>query len=83
MKMAHGNLPESVVRGRRQRRGRVELLQSRVELLSGMDKVIMTMYLVNGNSFRQIAQLRGVNESNVSMMICRLIKIISDGGYIT
>ena len=83
MKMAHGNLPESVVRGRRQRRGRVELLQSRVELLSGMDKVIMTMYLVNGNSFRQIAQLMGVNESNVSRRICRLIKRISDGGYIT
>lgn len=83
MKMAHGNLPESVVRGRRQRRGRVDLLVSRIELLSGMDRVIMTMYLVNGNSFRQIAQLMGVNESNVSRRIRRLIKRISDGGYIT
>jgi DNA-binding Lrp family transcriptional regulator len=76
-------LPESVVRGRRERRGRVEVLRSRVELLSGMDKVIMTMYLVNGNSFRQISQLMGVNESNVSRRIRRLIRRISDGGYIT
>lgn len=83
MKMVHGNLPESIVRGRRQRRRWVELLVSRVELLSGMDKVLMTMYLVNGNSFRQIAQLMGVNESNVSRRIRRLIKRISDGGYIT
>jgi predicted DNA-binding protein YlxM (UPF0122 family) len=64
-------------------RGRVEVLRSRVELLSGMDRVIMTMYLVNGNSFRQIAQLMGVNETNVSRRIRRLIKRISDGGYIT
>jgi predicted DNA-binding protein YlxM (UPF0122 family) len=83
MKMVHGNLPESIVRGRRQRRGWVELLVSRVELLSGMDKVIMTMYLVNGNTFRQIAQLMGVHETNVSRRICRLIKRISNGGYIT
>jgi predicted DNA-binding protein YlxM (UPF0122 family) len=83
MKMAHGNLAECVVRGRRERRGRVDLLVSRLELLSGMDKVIMTMYLVNGNSFRQIAQLMGVNESNVSRRIRRLIRRISDGGYIT
>jgi len=59
------------------------VLVSRIELLGGMDKVIMTMYLVNGNTFRQIAQLMGVNESNVSRRIRRLIKRISDGGYIT
>jgi transposase-like protein len=64
-------------------RGRVEVLRSRVELLSGMDRVIMTMYLVNGNSFRQISQLMGVNESNVSRRIRRLIRRISDGGYMT
>ncbi|MHC4912024.1 MAG: sigma factor-like helix-turn-helix DNA-binding protein [Planctomycetota bacterium] len=56
---------------------------SRIELLSGMDKVIMTMYLVNGNTFRQIAQLMGVNETNVSRRIRRLIRRISDGGYMT
>jgi RNA polymerase sigma factor (sigma-70 family) len=83
MRMVHGNLPESVVKGRRERRGRVDLLVSRIELLGGMDKVIMTMYLVNGNTFRQIAQLMGVNESNVSRRIRRLIKRISDGGYMT
>ena len=83
MKMVHGNVAESVVRGRCERRGRVELLRSRINLLSGMDKVIMTMYLVNGNSFRQIAQLMGVNESNVSRRIRRLISRISDGGYMT
>ena len=81
MRMVHGNLPESVVKGRDERRGRVELLVSRLGLLSGMDRLIMTMYLVNGNSFRQIAQLMGVNESNVSRRIRRLIRRISDGEY--
>jgi DNA-binding MarR family transcriptional regulator len=83
MRMVHGNLPESVVRGRLLHRDRVDLLVSRIALLSGLDKVIMTMYLVNGNTFRQIAQLMGVNETNVSRRIRRLIRRISDGGYIT
>jgi predicted DNA-binding protein YlxM (UPF0122 family) len=81
MRMVHGNLPESTVKGRDEQRGRVELLVSRLGLLSGMDRLIMTMYLVNGNTFRQIAQLMGVNESNVARRIRRLIRRISDGGY--
>jgi transposase-like protein len=83
MRLVHGNLAGSAVRGRSERRGRVEVLVSRLELLGGMDRVIMTMYLVNGNSFRQIARLMGVNESNVARRIRRLIRRISDGGYMT
>ena len=41
------------------------------------------MYLDNGNTFRQMAQVAGVNEATVARRINRLIKRLLDGEYIT
>ena len=54
------------------RRGRIELLLERVGLLDGQDRVLMTMYLENGNSCRQLAKLAGVNEANIGRRIQKL-----------
>ncbi len=63
------NISEQALEIRDLHRGQMERLQSRLGLLSGKDKVLMTMYIVNGNSFRQIARLRGVSETSIARRI--------------
>jgi len=58
------------------------LLRSRLNLLNGKDKVMITMYLENGNSFRQIARLTGVSEARIARRIRGLTKRLIDGQYI-
>jgi DNA-binding transcriptional regulator YhcF (GntR family) len=41
------------------------------------------MYLENGNTFRQMAQLAGVNEATIARRIYKLIQRLLDGEYIT
>ena len=62
---------------------RLELLESRIELLTGKEKLLMTMYLKNGNSFYQMARLAGVNEVTIARRIYKIIKRLLDGEYIT
>ncbi len=62
---------------------RLELLESRIELLAGAEKLLMTMYLKNGNSFYQMARLAGVNEVTIARRIHKIIKRLLDGEYIT
>ncbi|MHC4572498.1 MAG: hypothetical protein ACYS0C_10545, partial [Planctomycetota bacterium] len=60
MKKIYLNIPESISTAKNAYRDRIDLLRSRVSLLAGKDKLLMTMYLENGNSFRQMARLTGV-----------------------
>jgi len=64
-------------------RDRIDLLRSRVNLLTGKDKLLMTMYLENSNSFRQMARLAGVNETRIARRIHKVTKRLIDGEYIT
>ena len=64
-------------------RDRIDLLRSRVNLLTGKDKLLMTMYLENANSFRQMARLAGVNETRIARRIHKVTKRLIDGEYIT
>lgn len=65
-------------------RGReIDLLRSRLNLLDGRDRVMMAMYVENGNSFRQIARLLGVKDGIISRRIRRLQKGLIDSEYIT
>ena len=61
----------------------IDLLRSRLNLLSGKDKLLMTMYLENGNSYRQIARLAGINEKIIARRIRKLSKNLIEGQYIT
>lgn len=60
----------------------IELLKGRVGLLTGRDKVLMTMYLKNGNTFYQMAKLTGVDASTIARRIHRIAKRLIDGEYI-
>jgi len=70
-------------RDRDRYRDAIDLLRSRANLLVGKDKVLMTMYLENGNSFRQMAQLAGVSEATIARKIRTLSERLTDGEYIT
>jgi len=83
MKRVHANTSEETLEARKRYRDRIDLLADRISLLAGKDRLLMTMHLKNGNSFRQIAQLAGVNEVNIARRIHKLTKRLIDGEYIT
>jgi predicted DNA-binding protein YlxM (UPF0122 family) len=83
MEGIHENISEETVKARSEYRERINLLRSRVSLLTGGDRLLMTMYLENGNSFRQMARLAGVNETTIAKRIYKITKRLVDGGYIT
>lgn len=58
------------------------MLRSRLNLLAGTDKLLMTMYIEHGNSIRQIARIRGAAESSIARRIRAISKRLTDGPYI-
>ena len=82
MKRTHENIPDQVRVLDRSHRDRMEMLRSRLCLLSGADKVLMTMYVQNGISFRQIARVRGVSETSVARRLHKIARRLADGQYI-
>ena len=83
MESIHENVTKVEVKARKRCRDRIDMLQSRVELLTGKDKALMTMYLKYGNTFYQMAKLTGVNEATVARRIYKVIKRLTDSEYIT
>jgi len=83
VKKIHKNIPQSSIKTRIEYRDRIDLLRSRVGLLAGKDKVLMTMYVENGNSFRQMARLVGVNEASIARRIHKVTRRLMNGEYIT
>lgn len=82
MKKIHEYIPEDNAEAERGYRERIDLLRSRVELLTGEDRMLMTMYIKNGNSFRQMARLAGVNEARIARRIHKVTERLMNGGYI-
>ena len=82
MKRIHTNISQKTLKAKSEYRDRIDLLRSRVNLLTGKDRLLMTMYLRNGNSFRQMARLVGVNEVSIARRIYKVTKRLIDGEYI-
>ncbi|HDY88067.1 MAG TPA: transposase family protein [bacterium] len=82
MKNIHPNISLSAAENRNVYRDGIELLLGRVSLLSGKDRVLMTMYLENGNTFYQMAQLVGVNEVTIARRIQKITRRLMEGEYI-
>ena len=83
MEAIHQNISQERKEARNIYRDRIDLLRSRVELLVGKDRLLMTMYLENGNSFRQMARLAGVNETSITRKIHKVTQRLIDSEYIT
>ena len=82
MKTIHDNITEKSKLVNTAYRDRIEVLRGRVELLSGIDRVLMKMYLENGNSFREMSKLAGVNEATIGRRIHKITDRLLDGRYI-
>ena len=82
MKQVHKNISGEQPKIKSCYRDRMDLLASRVNLLRGRDRLLMTMYLENGNSFRQMAALAGVGRNHIARRIHNITKRITDGPYI-
>ncbi len=76
------NIPQRIKQTRDKYRDRIELMRSRINLLKGEEKLLMTMYLDKGNSVSQLARLAGVNDANIARRINSIIKRLVDGKYI-
>jgi predicted DNA-binding protein YlxM (UPF0122 family) len=63
-------------------RDKVDLLLSRIGLLSGEDRLLMTMYWEKGNSLGQISVLAGVSRSNIGRRIHKITERLMEGKYI-
>ncbi len=83
MKKIHVNISQTTLEAEKRRRDDLDLLRSRLHLLNGKDKVLMTMYLENGSSFRQIARLAGISDTSIARRIHILTERLTDGEYIT
>lgn len=83
MRQIHKKIPQRTLKARNEHRDRIDLLRSRVSLLAGRDKLLMTMYLENGNTFYQMAKLVGVNEATIARRIHKLMRRLIAGEYIT
>ncbi len=82
MKRIHENIAEQTINVKGLYRSRIEMLRSRLNLLSGTDKLLMTMYIEHGNSIRQIARIRGVTETSIARRIRAISKRLANGPYI-
>ena len=82
MKRIHENISLDESKTKNIYRDRIDLLRSRVSLLSSRDKLLMTMYLENGNSVRQLAQLAGTNNTRISRRIKMITRRLVHGDYI-
>ena len=82
MKRIHENIAEQTINIKGLHRGGIELLRSRLNLLSGTDKLLMTMYIEHGNSIRQIARIRGATETSIARRIRAISKRLADSPYI-
>lgn len=63
-------------------RDTVDLLQQQADLLTGVDRTLLTMYVQAGCSFHQLGRLTGMNRSSVGRRIRRIIRRLSDLTYI-
>ena len=67
---------------RKHKREQVDVLRGRIELLEGKDRAMMEMYLEQGNSLKQIAELLGVNATSLARRIRKLSDRLTRGTYL-
>lgn len=82
MRRLNANISPEQLKAKNCYRKRIEILRNRVSLLVGKDKLIMTMFLSNGNTYRQLAQLTGINEANIARKIHKITEKLIEGEYI-
>lgn len=83
MKSIHSNISHKNLEHKNKNRAQIDLLRSRLSHLDGEDKLLMTVYLENGNNTFQISRLTGLCRSSIARRINVLTMRMLDGRYIT
>ena len=82
MKTIHSNLSQKNLDDKIKKREQIDLLRSRLSHLDGEDKLLMTVYLENGNNTFQISRLTGLCRTSIARRINVLTNRLLDGRYI-
>ena len=83
MKTIHKNMAQNDLEDKKNNRARIDLLRSRLDLLDGKDRLLMTMYLESGYSIFKISKVTGLCHTSITRRIKRLTKKLLEGRYIT
>ncbi|MBC8472078.1 MAG: hypothetical protein H8D56_21680 [Planctomycetes bacterium] len=82
MKTIHSNISHKNIDNKNKNRAQIDLLRSRLYLLDKDDKLLMTVYLENGNNTFQISRLTGLSRKSIARRINVLTMRLLDGRYI-
>ncbi|MDT8302304.1 MAG: hypothetical protein RQ760_12530 [Sedimentisphaerales bacterium] len=82
MKTIHSNISQNYLDNKKKNRAQIDLLRSRIYLLDKDDRLLMTVYLENGNNTRQISRLTGLSRTSIARRINILTTRLLDGGFI-
>ena len=82
MKTIHSNVSQKNLYNKNKNRAQIDLLRSRLSHLDGEDKLLMTVYLENGNNTFQISRLTGLCRTSIARRINLLTMRLLDGRYI-
>jgi hypothetical protein len=63
-------------------RDSADLLKRQADLLTGVDRTLVMMYIQAGCSFYQLGRLTGMNRSSVARRIRRILRRLSDHTYL-
>ena len=83
MKTIHTNMSQNRLEEKKNNRAQIDVLRSRLDLLDGKDRLLMTMYLENGYSVFKISKVTDLCQGSIARRIKRLQKILLEGRYIT
>lgn len=83
MKTIHSNISQNDLDNKKKNRAQIDLLRSRLYLLDKDDRLLMTVYLENGNNTRQISRLTGLSRKSIVRRINILTTRLLGGGFLT
>jgi hypothetical protein len=83
MEKIYKNISEELLAAKEKYQDRIGLLLNRLSMLSGEDKLLMTMYWENGISLRQISRLAGEDRRRIARRIHKITERLMEGEYIT
>ena len=76
------NISEQLPAIKEKYRSEVDLLLSRIDLLSGRDRILMTMFWEKENSLSQIGKLAQINRNSLARRINKITRRLMEGKYI-
>jgi len=82
MKIIHSNISHKNLDNKNKNRAQIDLLRNRLYLLDKDDRLLMTVYLENGNNTLQISRLTGLSRKTIARRINILTTRLLDGGFI-